>query len=772
MGFDHPEDEPISIAAAALTEAEADAAGPNSRLIFDPEWRPTPRARNPTRPAARAPGVRSWASIVRDQQPLQHDQPLPTPSAYAPASESPSSTATGPASLLSPGHTLPPQPQIQEGAVAELLEKNQDVFKKVIDHRFPCALGDGTASLDGFRNYMIQDWLYLKMCTQLKYFALATTSDEKEVEGFNVRYKVEYTDKLAETCATMLGIPPSDMEAPEQSKELNSASYYYRTALQNNKAWLGYYIILLPCVLTYYEIAQRLMHDESTARNVVYHRAWTEVNYDDSSVKKYIKFINKNIARNGGVDSDWISMFRIACEREADIFNTGLHAPTPFQIIPDGIHSIYISSSKSVKLVLAVQNITDVRPPLDRYLPSNTRSSVVGMKPTGGDIEKWHVLATKDGYTFKNLGTGLYLGISPAPGHGEYRVLQAAPDPYCWWINPSSIQPDQGPSLYQIFDSRNLRYTLHAATEALNGIGSFTPIIAHKNSEAPCQMWSFDDYRFKPYERKQRTQGKDTEQPLKAQAMAAEIKKLMDKHSREMKEMAEVIAAKDRALRVEVAERSKMQEQHKEELGKMERVKMAIIRTAQEHKADNQSLRNEWWALRREANVSDRKYRDLLRPIRAQVCHWESFQASATFRSAAFHPTPIEFGRHNNVPEFIIRFNVDGDKTRSCIYSVQEGGSWATRGDGKEFRDFQVLVGNLSRLLWAPCRGRFEVKSIRHSPVPGLDEDVDGVRGTRFIARYSHSGTVYVAEVEDGADGIPWGSSRIQDYEVLCYRDL
>ncbi|KAJ7744664.1 hypothetical protein B0H16DRAFT_1559768 [Mycena metata] len=637
----------------------------------------------------------------------------------------------------SSGHTLPPQPQIQEGAVAELLEKNQDVFDKVLNHPFPQAFGKGSASLDGFRHYMIQDWLYLKTCTQLKFLALGTVTYGEEVEGFDVRYKVEYSNKLAEICGTMLGITKSTMEATMPSTELDTTEKFYRKALQSDKAWLGYYVVLLPCVLIYFKIAERLMKDPSTAKNayapnLLHPLSWL--------TKQQPEFINKNIALNGGV-KEWNWMFRIACERELEIFNTGLHAPTPFQIIPDGIHSIHISSSKGVRLVLAVHNVTDVRPPLDRYLPRNARSCIVGMKPTGGDNEKWHVLATNTGYTFKNLGTGLYLGISTAPPHGEYRVLQAVPDPYCWWINPSLIQPDQGPSLYQIYDSVNLRYTLHAAIEALNGIGSFTPIIAHENSEAPCQMWSFDNYRFKPYERKQRTPDKDSEQSPKAHATTSEMKKLMDKHSREMEEMEEVIAAKDWAWRVEVAERFKIQDQmrilggraewerqkHQEEL---EKVKMAMIQTGQEQ----------------EARI-------------LYVCHWESI--SGTFRRAAFDPAPIEFGLRSNISTFIIR----SSKNESTHFSdVQDGAKWSS--DGKP-DNYQVLVGNPSDLFWAPCHGRFEVKSILpKNPVPGSDKDMD--RDTWFIARYSSSGLIHVTRVKDGQDSMHFR----QHYEVLCYRDL
>jgi hypothetical protein len=116
-----PRDVLIPLVKAALTAAEADAAvcvqinfpspfmilgclcllaRPDAGLIFRPEWGPGPRTRSSTSQAQGTPGL-------------------------------------------------------QEDTVAELLKRNQDVFDEVINHPFPRALGNGTASLDGFRYYMI-----------------------------------------------------------------------------------------------------------------------------------------------------------------------------------------------------------------------------------------------------------------------------------------------------------------------------------------------------------------------------------------------------------------------------------------------------------------------------------------------------------------------------------------------------------------------------------------------------------------------------------------
>ena len=69
----------------------------------------------------------------------------------------------------------------------------------------------------------------------------------------------------------------------------------------------------------------------------------------------------------------------------------------------------------------------------------------------------------------------------------------------------------------------------------------------------------------------------------------------------------------------------------------------------------------------------------------------------------------------------------------------------------KRFGPVQVLVGDSSRLLWVPCRARFELNSIKYTPVPGWDKKLDDVPETNYIK----SGEHYVFAVLDGEDPHP-----------------
>ncbi len=88
-------------------------------------------------------------------------------SAYAPAlapasvsehvSTPVSSPPHKPAGVLTPS-VLEVEPQ-PEGFVARLLKDNKVVYNELINHPFPQSLGNGSASLDGFRYYMIVSYL-------------------------------------------------------------------------------------------------------------------------------------------------------------------------------------------------------------------------------------------------------------------------------------------------------------------------------------------------------------------------------------------------------------------------------------------------------------------------------------------------------------------------------------------------------------------------------------------------------------------------------------
>ncbi|KAG6843380.1 hypothetical protein H0H87_005260, partial [Tephrocybe sp. NHM501043] len=386
------------------------------------------------------------------------------------------------------------QSQTEDDVVTKLLKDNIDVYEELLNHPFPQSLGNGTASLDGFRYYMIQDTFYLETCARIKMLAVARSPSFKEVEIFSKRHEssLKYVKESRKTLVSKLGVPEDVIDDTPRSKNLEQSEKFYKDAVGEDDAYLAYYVVLLPCILSYWQIAERLMKDPSTVKNVIYYTDWIEVNYDSSSTDKYIKFINANLTAKGGSDR-WHNIFKTACQLESGIFDTGLQVPKPYQIVPNGTYSIRSSS-----VALANKSVT-LRPPVDKslklYFPSTAGSSIVGIEKTGRNNEKWHVAISKNGYTFQNVETGHYIGPATGLNRKDGRILQALTKPYYWWINPVQESP-----LYQIYESANLRYTLNAATEILKSANRLTrstdfdhtPIVSGENEQGPYQMWSFE----------------------------------------------------------------------------------------------------------------------------------------------------------------------------------------------------------------------------------------------------------------------------------------
>ncbi|KAJ7858373.1 hypothetical protein B0H14DRAFT_662277 [Mycena olivaceomarginata] len=292
-----PAEEIVSIASAALTEAAAMAATPGSGIIFRDEWLPETRTRGGS-----TPGVnQTWADVARSPQ-----SPGSQPSSSGPTQQSSGSQRLGHQARVPDARRAPsaastsllsPELEGLAGPTEELLARNQDVFDAVINHAFPRAFGKGSASLDGFRYYMVQDMLYLRTCARIKLAATSSLTDENwdKVEAFGDRHdsSLRSVKKTMEICSNLLGIPDTVIGTTMRSAQLKEIDELYTTTVQGKDANLAYFIVLLPCVLTYWTIAARLMKDSSTAKNVVYHDAWTVINHDRSSVVKYNKHRRK-----------------------------------------------------------------------------------------------------------------------------------------------------------------------------------------------------------------------------------------------------------------------------------------------------------------------------------------------------------------------------------------------------------------------------------------------------------------------------------------------
>ncbi|KAK7050651.1 heme oxygenase-like protein [Favolaschia claudopus] len=624
------------------------------------------------------------------------------------------------------------------------------------------------------------------MCIGLKMIsAAAGTHDFDAMKGFEFRHKssIEYVTSLEETCTTMLGITKSMIDETKRGSAIKTSENYYMTTLRSNNPVLGYYVVLLPCILTYWVIANRLMNDPKTAKNVVYHSAWTEVNDDTSSVYKYIKFINENIAAEGHFDA-WSSIFKIACKLEVDMFKTGLNPPAAFKIIDDGIYSINVASGG---FVLAIRDVADVaqqrsNKSLAGNFPTGTKNCVVGIKGTGASKEKWHISSTPSGYTIQNIGTELYIASKEKNNTG--RILQGTAEPYYWWINPVKTKLGERSSRYQIYDTANLRFTLHAEIEmAASNDLNYISVVACDNTQSSSQMWTFDDGVERPAETPQTlpidSQIAPAPDPantgISAEHLAGELNKLSVHHDCEMHELrahfgAEMTSLAKKhetemaALRDEMANTvsraiKAMKDETKAEIAQ-------LIEYHERRVADAPDVGPEQQQTTPDSGDDEQDTKHGFSKLSSRPCHWERVTRNI-FRAADY----LHHIRYGVAPSrYIMRVQIG--KSSWSVTDVGQGESCETDAGNREA---WILVGHQPSLRWVSCHGRFKADSTGADLIPAWDSDSKGGPETMYIAMFTHAGRDYITHVKEGQNGVTKSINgqkvlSSKDYEVLSYK--
>ncbi|KAK9769371.1 putative Phosphomethylpyrimidine kinase [Seiridium cardinale] len=171
----------------------------------------------------------------------------------------------GPLNHFHSVYTLPFTP----GRFIEYLLSRPDVapvWHRFVNHPFVLAMGSGKLPLESFKNYLIQDYLYLVHFARAN--ALASYK-AKTIEDIAAGAKIVthiHTEMALhlDYCATF-GIPKAEIEATEETIACTAYTRYVLDIGQSED-WLGLQVALAPCLLGYGAIAQMLHDNEKTAR--------------------------------------------------------------------------------------------------------------------------------------------------------------------------------------------------------------------------------------------------------------------------------------------------------------------------------------------------------------------------------------------------------------------------------------------------------------------------------------------------------------------------
>ncbi|KAG9101719.1 hypothetical protein FS749_004186 [Ceratobasidium sp. UAMH 11750] len=217
----------------------------------------------------------------------------------------------------------------QHDFVDALIENNKDLWDKLLNHQFCRKMGDGSARIDGFKDYMMQDFIYLRSYVRFKLGFYYKTDDWAVISmeaPKSIQNDVEYANAQLKTCTEDLNIPDATVLAATPRPKVKEYIEYENNAIVT-ESWFSLHVLMLPCIIGYHDIANKLKADPSTKKDTIYYKLWIDPNSQGSSPQKYRDYFNKNMAQMVPHPLElghWNDLFRKACEMEIAFFDTGL----------------------------------------------------------------------------------------------------------------------------------------------------------------------------------------------------------------------------------------------------------------------------------------------------------------------------------------------------------------------------------------------------------------------------------------------------------------
>jgi thiaminase/transcriptional activator TenA len=215
------------------------------------------------------------------------------------------------------------------GLFGRLRRDSADAWHSYMHHPFLKALGAGTLPLDGFKNFLVQDYLYL--IEYVRGYALGAYKSEtlSEIRGasgmMTAILDVEMPLHIA-YCADW-GLTEAAMAAaPPDMRMIAYTSFFLERGMAGDKLDLD--VALIPCVVGYAEIAQILLADPATVLDGNPYRPWIEAYADPAyrdAVQAAIRALDEAGARKGAAARypSLLKTFRTASWLEADFWGIG-----------------------------------------------------------------------------------------------------------------------------------------------------------------------------------------------------------------------------------------------------------------------------------------------------------------------------------------------------------------------------------------------------------------------------------------------------------------
>ncbi|KAE8155887.1 DNA polymerase alpha, catalytic subunit [Aspergillus tamarii] len=150
------------------------------------------------------------------------------------------------------------------------------VWQKFTEHEFVLGMGSGTLPVERFKEYLVQDYLYLVQFARSNALAAYKAKDMESIAASAqiVLHIQRETALHLDYCASF-GLSKPEMERTPETIACTAYSRYILDVGQSED-WLALQMALAPCLIGYGAIAQRLYTDKDTLRQGNRYWKWIE----------------------------------------------------------------------------------------------------------------------------------------------------------------------------------------------------------------------------------------------------------------------------------------------------------------------------------------------------------------------------------------------------------------------------------------------------------------------------------------------------------------
>lgn len=177
-----------------------------------------------------------------------------------------------------------------------LFEEVKDIWQEYLEHPFIKELGEGTLPKEKFKNYLVQDYLYLKEFGKVFAMCLIKSETIEEMNFFSraISASIEYETAVHVSYMNKLGVPPKIAEKCKYEITTdNYTSYMQAIALKGNLREI--IMSTMPCNWSYNYIGHYLLDNYKDMLEGNYYREWIDMYSEgqfDENLREWLDYVN------------------------------------------------------------------------------------------------------------------------------------------------------------------------------------------------------------------------------------------------------------------------------------------------------------------------------------------------------------------------------------------------------------------------------------------------------------------------------------------------